>query len=237
MRSPGQPAGGLTSDMAERFGLIAGTPVSTASLTPMRPCRASERRVRATLVMVLGTSSCHMLNATKLVDIPGVAGVVEGGILPGLFGYETGQAAVGDAFAWLLRLLNLDDFGESVPCGNEVAARCRRRVLHRLDEWLPNATDGWWGSRCIRRLGARARTGSFVPVADGSIRVWLRWIVELLSDGGVPIDRLIATGGLPHHNRAFVEVYADVLGNADRDPSFDAGSRRRCCGAGNDRRG
>jgi L-ribulokinase len=40
----------------------------------------------------------------------------------------------------------------------------------------------------------------------------LRWIVELLSEGGAPINRLIATGGLPHHNRTFVEVYADVLG-------------------------
>src|SRR5687767_10519325 len=57
--------------------------------------------------MVLGTSSCHMMNSRIERLAPGVAGVVEGGILPGYFGYETGQAAVGDAFAWLVDTFKL----------------------------------------------------------------------------------------------------------------------------------
>lgn len=212
MRSPGESAGGLTPEMAERLGLIVGTPVSTAIIDAHAAVPGVGAADPATLVMVLGTSSCHMLNATRLVDIPGVAGVVEGGILPGLFGYETGQAAVGDAFAWLLRLLNLDDFED----------------LSHAAMKLPPGADGVccvdWMNGCRTPLMDGGVRGAFAGLGleHGPAHLYLslmeasafglRWIVELLSDGGVPIDRLIATGGLPHHNRAFVEVYADVLG-------------------------
>ncbi|MCL4108199.1 UNVERIFIED_CONTAM: hypothetical protein GTU68_066122 [Idotea baltica] len=211
MRSPGESAGTLTSDMATRMGLPAGVCVSTATIDAHSAVPGVGAADPGTLVMVLGTSSCHMLNATRLADVPGIAGVVEGGILPGLFGYETGQAAVGDAFAWLLRLLNLDNFDE----------------LSRAAMQLPPGADG---VTCIDWMN-----GCRTPLMDGSLRgtfaglglqhgphhmymalmeasaFGLRWIIELLRDGGVPIDRLIATGGLPHHNRTFVEVYADVL--------------------------
>ena len=212
MRSPGESAGGLTTEMAQRFGLHPGTPVSTAIIDAHAAVPGVGAAQPGTLVMVLGTSSCHMLNATKLVDIAGVAGVVDGGILPGLFGYETGQAAVGDAFAWLLRLLNLDDFGE----------------LSRSAMNLPPGAEGVscmdWMNGCRTPLMDGSLRGAFVGLGleHGPAHLYmalmeasafgLRWIVELLSDGGVLIDRLIATGGLPHHNRAFVEVYADVLG-------------------------
>ncbi len=212
MRSPGQSAGGLTTAMAQRFGLKADIPVSTAIIDAHAAVPGVGAAEPGTLVMVLGTSSCHMLNANKLVDIAGVAGVVDGGILPGLFGYETGQAAVGDAFAWLLRMLNLDDFGE----------------LSRAALKLPPGAEGVrcmdWMNGCRTPLMNGGLRGAFVGLGleHGPAHLYmalmeasafgLRWIVELLSAGGVPIDRLIATGGLPHHNRAFVEVYADVLG-------------------------
>ena len=63
-----------------------------------------------TLVMVMGTSSCHMLNSKVGRSVPGVAGVVRDGILPVYYGYETGQAAVGDAFEWARRLVGVKDF-------------------------------------------------------------------------------------------------------------------------------
>lgn len=212
MRSPGESAGRLTAEMANRLGLQQGTSVSTATIDAHAAVPGVGAAQAGTLVMVLGTSSCHMLNATRLADIPGVAGVVEGGILPGLFGYETGQAAVGDAFAWLLRLLNLQDFDG-------------------LSQAAMNLPPGADGVTCVDWMN-----GCRTPLMDGSLRgafaglglehgphhmymafmeasaFGLRWIVELLDQGGVPIDRLIATGGLPHHNRTIVEVYADVLG-------------------------
>lgn len=212
MRSPGKRAGELSDTMAERLGLRAGTPVSAAIIDAHSAVPGVGAAEPGTLVMVLGTSSCHMLNSTVFSEVPGVAGIVDGGILPGMFGYETGQAAVGDAFAWLRRLLGLDSF-ESIA----VSAK-----------QLPPGADGVqcldWMNGCRTPLMDGALRGAFTGLGleHGPQHLYLalmeasafglRWIVELLRDGGVAIDRLIATGGLPHHNRAVVEVYADVLG-------------------------
>ena len=212
MRSPGERAGVLTLAMAERFGLKVGTPVSAAIIDAHAAVPGVGAAEPGTLVMVLGTSSCHMLNSRVMAEVAGVAGIVDGGILPGMFGYETGQAAVGDAFAWLRRLLGLESF-------DTIAAESRQ---------LPPGAEGVqcldWMNGCRTPLMNGALRGAFtglglqhgpqhlyLALMEGSA-FGLRWIVELLRDGGVPIDRLVATGGLPHHNRAIVEVYADVLG-------------------------
>lgn len=212
MRSPGEAAGMLSSEMAERFGLSERTPVSAAIIDAHAAVPGVGAAEPGALVMVMGTSSCHMLNATKLVDIAGVAGVVEGGILPGLWGYETGQAAVGDAFAWLRELLNLESFDDvareaiELPPGAEGVFcldwmnGCRTPLM---DGGLRGAFAG---------LGMEHRSAHLYLALMEASAFGLRWIVDVLSDGGISIDRLIATGGLPHHNRAFVEVYADVLG-------------------------
>ncbi len=212
MRSPGERAGKLTAKMAERLGLLAGTPVSTAIIDAHSAVPGVGAAEPGTLVMVLGTSSCHMLNSKGLSEVPGVAGIVDGGILPGMFGYETGQAAVGDAFAWLRRLLGLDTF-------ESIASAARQ---------LPPGAEGVqcldWMNGCRTPLMDGALRGAFTGLGleHGPQHLYLalmeasafglRWIVELLRDGGVAIDRLVATGGLPHHNRGIVEVYADVLG-------------------------
>ena len=212
MRSPGERAGELTDTMAERLGLRAGTPVSAAIIDAHSAVPGVGAAEPGTLVMVLGTSSCHMLNSTVFSEVPGVAGIVEGGILPGMFGYETGQAAVGDAFAWLRRLLGLDSL-ESIA----VSAKQLRPGANGVQ-----CLD--WMNGCRTPLMDGALRGAFTGLGleHGPPHLYLalmeasafglRWIVELLRDGGVAIDRLIATGGLPHHNRGIVEVYADVLG-------------------------
>jgi len=212
--APGTSAGGLTDAMAMRLGLLAGTPVSAAVIDAHAGVPGAGAADPGTLVMVMGTSSCHMLNSDAGPDVPGVAGVVRDGILPGYFGYETGQAAVGDAFDWLRRLSGLRDLG----------------ALGRLAGSIPAGADG---VRCVDWFN-----GCRTPLMDGSLRgaftglalhhsaghlyralveataCGVRWIVDLLRDGGVPVRRLVATGGLPHHNPLFVQIYADVLGEA-----------------------
>ncbi len=108
--TPGATAGVLTSKQAERLGLRAGIAVSAAIIDAHAAVPGVGAAEPGTLVMVMGTSSCHMLNSRSAVPIDGIAGMVEGGILPGLVGYETGQAAVGDAFAWLTKLLGATGF-------------------------------------------------------------------------------------------------------------------------------
>ncbi len=210
--SPGERAGELTAAMASRFGLAAGTAVSAATIDAHAGVPGAGVAEPGTLVMVLGTSSCHMLNATVERLAPGIAGVVDGGILPGMFGYETGQAAVGDAFDWLRRLVGHQDFAE---LGAKAAE-------------LPPGAEGVlcvdWFNGCRTPLMDGSLAGAFsgLTLNHGPHHLYravleatafgLRWIVEVLRESGVPVERFVATGGLPHHNPLVVEVYADVLG-------------------------
>ena len=210
--APGVAAGGLTSAMGEKFGLRAGTPVSAATIDAHAGVPGAGATEAGTLVMVMGTSSCHMLNSLAERRVAGVAGVVREGILPGYLGYETGQAAVGDAFDWLRKLTGQPDF---VALGREAAA-------------LPPGADGVrcmdWFNGCRTPLMDGGLKGAFTGLALHHRPAHLyralleasafgvRWIVELLRDGGVPVRKFVATGGLPHHNPLVVQVYADVLG-------------------------
>ncbi|WP_153556954.1 ribulokinase [Roseimaritima sediminicola] len=211
MRAPGEVAGRLCPAMAQRLGLAAGTPVATAIIDAHAAVPGVGAADPGTLVMVMGTSSCHMLNSRRWHDVPGVAGVVEGGILPGLFGYETGQAAVGDAFAWLRNLLGLDSFDTlaaeamALPPGAE-GVRCLDWMNGCRTPLMDGSLRGLFAGLGLEHGPAHLYLALMEASAFG-----LRWIVERLREHGVPIDRFVATGGLPHHNRAFVEVYADVL--------------------------
>lgn len=212
MLSPGEEAGKLTAASAKRLGLRPGTPVSAAIIDAHAGVPGAGVADPDTLVMVLGTSSCHMLNSRQEKLIPGVAGVVAGGILPGFYGYETGQAAVGDAFDWLRRLCGAKDFAQ----------------LDRQAAELPPGAEGVlaldWLNGCRTPLMDGTLTGLFSGLAlrHGPSHLYralmeasafgLRWIVELLIEGGVPVKRFVATGGLPHHNPLLMQIYADVLG-------------------------
>jgi L-ribulokinase len=208
---PGERAGELAPPMAKALGLRPGTPVSAAAIDAHAGVPGAGAAEPDTLVMVLGTSSCHMLNSAVERLVPGVAGVVEGGILPGMFGYETGQAAVGDAFDWLRRLAGERDFSR----------------LDRLAAALAPGAGGVasldWLNGCRTPLmdGSLAAAFSGLTLAHGPEHLYralmeatacgLRWIVELLVEGGVPVKRFLATGGLPFHNPLLVQIYADVL--------------------------
>src|SRR6266513_5392463 len=105
LTAPGGRAGLLSEAAAELLGLRAGIPVSAAIIDAHAGVPGAGVASPSTMVLVMGTSSCHMMNSRIEQLAPGIAGVVEDGILPGYFGYETGQAAVGDAFAWLAKSL------------------------------------------------------------------------------------------------------------------------------------
>jgi L-ribulokinase len=212
MLAPGEAAGMLCQAMVEKFGLKNSVPVSAATIDAHSGVPGAGAAEPGTLVMVMGTSSCHMLNGTAEKSVPGVAGVVEGGILPGLFGYETGQAAVGDAFDWLRQLMGETDFDRLTK---EAAA-------------LPPGAEGVlcmdWMNGCRTPLMDGSLRGAFtgLTLGHGSHHMYralmeasafgVRWIVELLREHGVPVKQFVATGGLPHHNPLLVQIYADVLG-------------------------
>lgn len=223
---PGHAAGVLCAPEAARFGLPEGIPVSAAIIDAHAAVPGVGAAREGTLVLVLGTSACHMLNAREERPVPGVAGVVKDGILPGFYGYETGQAAVGDAFEWLRRLAGERGF---------------RRLDQEAGKVSPGA-DGVlcidWFNGCRTPLMDGSRTASLHGLAlrhgvghvyrallEGSA-FGLKWIVDLLTDSGLPVRRLLATGGLSQNNPLFTQIIADVLGlPVDVHPSGHGSAR------------
>ncbi|MDB5085181.1 MAG: L-ribulokinase, partial [Bacilli bacterium] len=174
------------------------------------------------MVMVMGTSICHMLLGNEERSIEGMCGVVEDGIIPGYFGYEAGQSAVGDIFAWYVE--------EAVPAYVKVEAEQLGVSVH---EWLEsNATElkpgesglvalDWWnGNRSV--LVDTDLTGVIVGLTLHSkpaeiYRALLeatafgtRKIIESFHHNGINVDSLYACGGLPQKNRLLMQIYADV---------------------------
>ncbi len=221
--APGVAAGGLTSAMAKKLGLREGTPVGAAIIDAHAGVPGAGAAEPGTLVMVMGTSSCHMLNSEVERNVPGVAGVVKDGILPGFYGYETGQAAVGDAFDWLRKLTGQRDFS---ILGREAAALPPGAEGVRCVDWfngcrtplMDGALHGAFAGLTLHHRPAHLYRALLEASAFG-----VRWIVELLRDGGVPVRKFVATGGLPHHNPLVVQVYADVLGEPVSVPASKQG--------------
>jgi L-ribulokinase len=224
---PGARAGGLSASAAEALGLRAGIPVSAAVIDAHAGVPGAGVADPATMVLVMGTSSCHMMNSQIERLVPGVAGVVAEGILPHDYGYETGQASVGDAFAWLANTV-----GGSHAELNQLAAS------------LPPGSGGVlaldWLNGCRTPLMDGRLSGAFVGLTlntkpEQMYRALLeatafgvRWIVETLREGGVPVERFVASGGLPGKSPLLMQIYADVLGQeialAESDQSVALGA-------------
>lgn len=218
--APGQKAGELTQAAAKLTGLPAGIPVSAAVIDAHAGVPGAGVASADTMVLVLGTSSCHMMNSAVERLVPGVAGVVEDGILPGFFGYETGQAAVGDAFAWLVDTFHLSH--------DEMSTRAAL---------LPPGSGGVlaldWLNGCRTPLMDGRLSGAFVGLTLGTrpeqlyralleaTAFGVRWIVETLRAGGVPVTRFVASGGLPAKNPLMMQIYADVLNEPIRLAASD----------------
>jgi L-ribulokinase len=210
LKGPGTPAGSLSQRCADLLGLRPGIPISTAIIDAHAGVPGAGVASPSTMVLVMGTSSCHMMNSRIEQLVPGVAGVVEDGILPGYYGYETGQASVGDAFAWLVETFNLS-----------------HQEMNQRAADLPPGSGGVialdWLNGCRTPLMDGRLSGAFVGLTlntrpEQMYRALLeatafgvKWIVETLRDAGVPVRRFVASGGLPAKSPLLMQVYADVL--------------------------
>ncbi len=214
---PGSRAGGLTAAMAGATGLRAGTPVAVGvgdAHAAVPGCGVAQP---GTLVMIMGTSICHMLLASERRFVEGIAGVIEDGIVPGLWGYEAGQAGAGDLYAWCFRVL-----GASPEALTEKAA-----ALKPGESGLV-ALDWWNGNRCV--LADADLTGVLVgaTLATRPEDIY-RALVEATAFGtytiirafekeGVAIDELVACGGLAQKSPLVMQVFADVTNRRIRLP-------------------
>ncbi|MGO4792039.1 ribulokinase [Paenibacillus sp. 2KB_20] len=222
VRPLGSSAGGLTEKMAVMMGLTPGIAVAVGNVDAHAAVPAVGVVTPGKLVMAMGTSICHMLLGTEEKQVEGMCGVVEDGIIPGLYGYEAGQSAVGDIFEWYVE--------EALPAYVKEAASEEGIGVH---QWLEReaaahkpgqtgllALDWWNGNRSV--LVDTDLTGLMLGMTlltkpQEIYRTLLeatafgtRKIVDAFHENGVAVDVLYACGGLPQKNRLLMQIYADV---------------------------
>jgi L-ribulokinase len=217
-RPVGTQAGGLVPAWASRTGLRAGTPVAVAVIDAHAAVPALGVHEAGQLVMIMGTSTCHMLMDARRLPVRGISGVVADGILPGMFGYEAGQASVGDIFLWFVRTAVPARYEEGVAFERlgEEAARIAPGAsgLLALDWWNGCRTPLVDGELSGAVLGLTLTTeppeiyrALLEATAYGTRRV-----IETFEAGGVPIAGIHACGGLAERNALLLQITADVTG-------------------------
>lgn len=210
-------AGRLCAEWAGKLGLPAGIPIAIGEMDVHYGaigCGVAE----GTLVKVIGTSTCDcgVVSAEKQVpDIPGICGIVKGAILPGYYGLEAGQSAVGDIFKWWVE----------VVCGGD--ARVHERFTKEAARLRPGqsgllALDWNNGNRTIlvdQRLTGLLLGQTLHSTPAEVYRALIegtafgaRAIIERFKEYGVRIDRIVCAGGIAEKNPMLMQIYADVTG-------------------------
>ena len=223
---PGVFAGALTEQAAQMMGLRAGTAVAVATIDAHAAVPGCGVTEGGRMVLILGTSTCHMLMDAQKHLVPGISGVVENGILPGLFGYEGGQAGVGDIFEWFVEHgVPREYHDEAEKRGMSVYALLEEQAAQlRVGESGLLALDWWNGNRSVltdanlsgmligATLGTRA-PDIFRALIEATA-FGTQIIVETFEQNGVRVDELVACGGLAARNKLMLQIYADVTGRA-----------------------
>lgn len=209
-------AGQLTPKWAERLGLTAGMPIAVGAFDAHLGAVGSGIKT-GTLVKIIGTSTCDIMvaqNKAKIADIPGVCGIVDGSVLPGYFGIEAGQSAVGDIFKWFVNVVCQGND----PLQTKLSVEAKKI---RPGESGLLALDWNNGNRTIlvdpRLTGLIVGLTLHTPrheiyralleaTAFGALT-----IINRIEEYGVKIEKIVCCGGIAEKNELFMQIYADIL--------------------------
>lgn len=221
----GKPAGHLSPVWAETLGLREGIPIAMGAFDAHYGAVGSSIET-GTLVKIIGTSTCDcaiMPAGGHIQDIPGICGIVNGSIIPGYFGIEAGQSAVGDILKWWVK--GVCGGGDTLHA--ELSAEASKLAagesgLLSLDWNNGNRTvlvdtrlTGLIVGQTLHTTRAEIYRALIEATAFGA-----RVIIEHLRQYGVRVDRVVCCGGIAEKNDLFMQIYADVIGQ----PMFIAGS-------------
>ncbi|WP_062135570.1 ribulokinase [Demequina aestuarii] len=218
----GHAAGTLTAEAAEWTGLPAGIAVAVGNVDAHVTAPAAKAVEPGQMVAIMGTSTCHVMNGEQLAEVPGMCGVVPGGIVEGLYGYEAGQSGVGDIFAWYVK--------NQVPASYYADAESAGQSIHEhltdLGYAEPVGAHGlialdWHsGNRSVlvntelsgMVLGATltTRPEQIYRALHEATAFGTRVIVETFNASGVPVTEFVVAGGLLK-NRDLMQAYSDIL--------------------------
>ncbi|THF86059.1 ribulokinase [Deinococcus sp. KSM4-11] len=216
-------AGHLTEEAARWTGLNPGTPVAVANVDAHVTLPAAGVTEPGRLVAIMGTSTCHVMVDEHLREVPGMCGVVPGGVVPGLYGYEAGQSGVGDIFAWFVKnAVPAEYYAQAEQEGLNIHALLEREAAKQAPgEHGLVALDWINGNRSV--LVDAELSGMIVGLTMGTrapdiyralieaTAYGTRLIIETFEASGVPVHELVIAGGLKK-NRLLMQIYADVTG-------------------------
>jgi L-ribulokinase len=222
---PGTKVGPLTDRWAARLGLSNRTAVAAAIIDAHAAVLGGGVAGPGTFVMMMGTSTCHLVMAERERAVEGMAGVVEDGIVPGYYAYESGQAAVGDLFAWFAHHAVPPSYHEEAGAhGTSMQALLTSKAesfgpgssgLLALDWWNGNRSTLGRSDLCGLLIGLTLNTRGeeiFHALVEGTA-FGTRAIVESFTDQGLPVSSIVAGGGLTA-NRMLMQIYTDVTGRS-----------------------
>ncbi|HEY6760544.1 MAG TPA: ribulokinase [Baekduia sp.] len=217
----GGRAGSLTAQAAAWTGLPEGIAVAVGNVDAHVTAPAAQAVAPGQMLAVMGTSTCHVMSADHAAEIPGMCGVVDGGIAAGLWGYEAGQSGVGDLFGWVVEHATPPRYHEeAAAAGVDVHTQLSRLAAEQevgahglvaLD-WL-NGNRSLLVDHELSGLVVGLTLGTRAPDLYRALveatAFGTRKILEAFAAGGVPVRELFVAGGLAK-NPLVMQVYADV---------------------------
>jgi L-ribulokinase len=210
--------GGLTADWAKRTGLPAGIPVAVGAFDAHLGGVGSGIAPGA-LVKIIGTSTCDMMVVPvgqELADVPGLCGIVNGSILPGFYGLEAGQSAVGDIFNWFVNYIQPGGKAGTHEALTAGAAKLKpgESGLLALDWNNGNRTilvdqrlTGLLLGQTLYTTPAEIYRALIEATAFGALT-----IINRFEEYGVKVEEVINCGGIAEKNPVVMQIYADVTG-------------------------
>ncbi len=209
----GTSAGTLRPALAARFGLPESVAVAVGNVDSFVSVPGAGVEHPGTFVMVVGTSICDLVIDPAEVRLPGITGVVRDGILPGLYGYEAGQAAVGDMLAWFI---------ETLAPGAEHASLERAAAAIGPGASGLVALDWWNGNRTILAdadlsgalfgLTLQTTREQIYRALLESIAFGSRRIIENFEEHGLKLNEIVACGGIAEKSPLTMQLLADTSG-------------------------
>src|SRR5688500_18747719 len=222
---PGRPAGTLSNEWAATLGLRPGIAIAMGGFDAHYGA-VGAGVTTGTLVKIIGTSTCDCAVAAadgRVADIPGICGIGNGSIMPGFYGIEAGQSAVGDVLSWWIeRVCGGDGHLHATLTAEASALRPGQSGLVALDWNNGNRTilvdtrlTGLLLGQTLHSTRGEIYRALIEATAFGA-----RAIIERIREYGVPIERVVCCGGIAEKNDLFMQIYADVIGQ----PMLIAGS-------------
>ena len=217
----GDRAGGLTPEASQWTGLPAGIAVAVGNVDAHVTAPAAKATDPGQMVAIMGTSTCHVMNSDALAEVPGMCGVVDGGIISGSYGYEAGQSGVGDIFSWYVNnQVPGTYFEQAAGAGITIHEHLTHLAsTQEVGEHGLIALDWHSGNRSVlvdHELSGVIVGQTLSTTPEDGYRALLestafgtRMIVETFREAGVPVTELIVAGGLST-NIFLMQVYSDV---------------------------